>query len=57
MEKTILALGLALLLAGTMYLNTQETTPVKDDSPIDPQVYDLFADWKVKYGRKYSEPD
>jgi C1A family cysteine protease len=38
-------------------LNTEQTSVVAADTPIEPQVYDLYADWKKKYNKKYASPD
>jgi hypothetical protein len=59
MEKIILALGVAALLGASMYMLNEESTtlPVYETAAIDPQVYDLYGDWKKKYNKKYSEPD
>lgn len=58
MQKLLLALGVAALLAGTVYLMNEPSVPkVASSDAIEPQVYDLYGDWKKKYGKKYSSAD
>lgn len=54
MEKVLLALGVAALLGASVYMLQQ---PTVEAPAIEPQVYDLFQDWKKEYNKKYDTPD
>ena len=58
MEKIVLAMGLVALLGGSLYLMNEETQVVQPRlGGVEPQVYDLYGEWKVKYNKKFSSPD